>query len=161
MNLPIPSHLINYLIASGDANNELEVTGEIQCSCSNHEHDKFEIYESNDKSIIKLICTNCKKDIILFDEGKHGWNGFVCKDDFLDRTLAFSKALCTGCQSDIFKVNMHISSQGKQDFIDECVSDDDSFSPEQWVDAFEWITISPMCINCNKLEDGWADFETM
>ena len=53
-----------------------------------------------------------------------------------------------------------ISSQGKQDFIDECLSNDDTFSEEDWVDGFEWITISLRCIACDYTEE-WMECETM
>ena len=35
-----------------------------------------------------------------------------------------------------------------EDFVDECLSDDDSFSFEDWVDAFEWISVSLTCEKC-------------
>ena len=61
----------------------------------------------------------------------------------------------------MFQVKIKISSQGKQDFIDECVNNDDSFSEEEWGDAFEWINIDLVCENCNSVTDGWLDIETM
>ena len=84
----------------------------------------------------------------------------MCKDDFLDRTLPFNKYICENCDGDSFKVTINISSQGKEDFISECVSNDDSFSEEDWVDGFEWIKISLCCDNCSH-EEGWVDLETM
>ena len=53
-----------------------------------------------------------------------------------------------------------ISSQGKQDFIDECISNDDSFSEADWVDGFEWIDISLRCDEC-KYNEEWMECETM
>ena len=102
-----------------------------------------------------------KKEYVIFDSGKHGWNGFVCGDDFLNRELPYNKYHCSNCKEDCFKVLVHISSQGKEDFIDECLSTDDSFSVEDWVDAFEWISISLICENCGELSKEWLDAETM
>lgn len=86
MDLPIPTHLQRFFTSIGDENSEYEVTGTIHCSCGS---EKFEVWTSNERQIIKLVCKQCGEEIILFDAGKHGWNGFVCNDDFLNRTLPF------------------------------------------------------------------------
>ena len=102
-----------------------------------------------------------KEEIVLFDAGKHGWDGYVCKDDFLDRNEPLVNYICEDCGKQVFQVKLKISSQGKQDFIDECVNNDDSFSEEEWVDAFEWININLVCDSCDSTVDGWLDLETM
>ncbi len=88
MDLPIPRHLQNILIPIGNENDEFEVTGKIQCAC--HSED-FAILESNEKHIVNIICKQCGKEYVLFDAGKHGWNGFVCEDDFYNRELPYKK----------------------------------------------------------------------
>lgn len=158
MDYPIPKHLQSFLTLIGKENSEYEVTGLIHCSCN---CEQFEVWESNDRNIVKLICKQCGKEIILLDSGKHGWDGFVCKIDSLNRTLPFTKFYCPNCGQDVFKVLVWISSQGKQDFLDECVANDDSFSLDDWVDGFEWITISISCTSCPFEEKDWVDLETM
>lgn len=158
MDLPIPTHLQPFLTLIGEENNEYEVTGTIHCSCGN---EQFEVWESNKRHIVKLICKQCGKEIIVLDSDKHGWNGFVCQDDFLDRTLPYEKCDCLKCGHDAFHVEACISSQGKQDFLDECVLYDDSFSLNDWVDGFEWIGISISCANCSFEEKDWVNLETM
>ena len=158
MDFPIPTHLKSYLTLIGDNNNEYEITGSIHCSCGCEE---FEVWESNDRQIVRLKCRQCGEEFVIFDSGKHGWNGFVCKDDYLDRELPFNKYVCPECETDSFKVEVAISSQGKEDFIEECVSNDDSFSDDDWVDGFEYIRIALNCTNCSYSEDDWVDLETM
>lgn len=158
MNFPIPTHLQPFLTIIGEENSEYEVTGAIHCSCN---CEQFEVWESNDRHIVKLICKQCGEEIIILDSGKHGWDGFVCKNDFLERTLPYKKYSCPDCEQDVFKILVWISSQGKQDFLDECVSNDDSFSLEDWVDGFEWIRISVSCTTCSFEEEDWVDLETM
>lgn len=159
MNLPIPTHLKQYLIRIGNENSEYEVTGKIKCLCGN---EKFEILESNNCHIIKLHCCQCGKELLLFDAGKHGWNGFVCnEEDYIDRTLPFQQYHCSKCGESVCRVTVCISSQGKEDFIEECVSFDDSFSPSDWIDGFECIAISVLCQECGFKEDNWAVLETM
>ena len=53
-----------------------------------------------------------------------------------------------------------ISSQGKDDFIDE-TEDTDEFSPDDWIEAFEWITIALKCCECEHEDNSWIDYETM
>lgn len=158
MELPVPTHLKDIFFPVGNDNYEFEVTGEIKCTCGN---EYFEIWESNEQLMVKILCKQCKKEYVIFDSGKHGWNGFVCGDDFLNRELPYNKYHCSNCKEDCFKVLVHISSQGKEDFIDECLSTDDSFLVEDWVDAFEWISISLTCENCGELSKEWLDAETM
>ena len=159
MNLPIPTHLQNYFVPIGDSNVEYEVTGNIYCTCGNKD---FQVAYSNDKQIIKLICTKCGHEILLFDISKHGWNGYVCHEDFLDKTLPFHKYFCPECKKDSFNVTVYIESQGKQDFIEECINFEDGFSPDDWVNAFECISVSLLCTNCKTMLKDWAGpFETM
>ena len=133
MEFPIPTHLQPFLTMIGEENSEYEVTGTIHCSCN---CEQFEVWGSNDRNIVKIICRQCGEEIIILDSGKHGWDGFICKSDFLDRTLPYEKYNCPDCGHDVFKILVWISSQGKQDFLDECVSNDDSFSLDDWVDGF-------------------------
>lgn len=159
MELPVPTHLLQFLIPARDKDSEYEVTGNVQCTCGSGE---FEVRESNKRHIIKSVCRQCKKEILLFDAGKHGWNGFVCKEDeFIDRAMPFQKYACPVCGKDVFGVVVYISSQGKEDFIEECVSYDESFSEEDWIDAFECIAFSLSCKECGAVQDGWAVLETM
>ena len=155
---PIPKHLQTLLIPVGNSNGELEVTGKIKCPCGS---ETVEIWESNDRQIVKIVCEKCKKEFVLFDSGKHGWNGFVCGDDFLDREMPFEKYSCSKCAENIFSIVVRISSQGKEDFKEECLSNNDAFTLGDWVNAFDWITISLSCIKCGLTDKEWLDMETM
>lgn len=157
-NLPIPKHLQEYFTPIGDNNSEYEVTGTITCSCG---ADEFEVWESIKRHIIKLVCHHCGKELLIFDESKHGWNGFVCHDDFLDHTLPLCKYICPNCRDDSFHVTVQITSQGIQDFLEECITFDDSFSLDDWVDGFESISVSLSCKTCRTTDDNWGIFETM
>lgn len=159
MDLPIPTHLQPYFIPIGDNNCEYEVTGKIQCSCENEE---FEVWESNHRRVIKLVCRQCRKEIVLFDAGKHGWNGFVCDEArYINRARPFEKYICSQCHSDGYNIIVQIDSQGKEDFIEECVAYDNSFSADDWVNGFECIAVSISCGECNVTEENWMIEETM
>ena len=78
--LPIPTHMRSILVPIGDKNSGFEVTGKIKCPCG---HECFEVWESNDRRIVTTVCTKCKEKIVLFDEGKHGWDAVMCGQDGL------------------------------------------------------------------------------
>lgn len=156
--LPIPTHLQSILFPVGENNSEYEVTGIIRCHCG---CERFEISESNGGQILKTVCKACKKEFVLFDGGKHGWDGFVCGDDFLDRETPFEQVCCRKCGENDFGITLHIASQGKESFAEECLAYDASFSSEDWVNAFEWISVSLSCASCGHSVKNWIDLETM
>ncbi|WP_022779468.1 hypothetical protein [Butyrivibrio sp. AE3009] len=156
--LPVPSHLDEYLLLNGAKNDEFHAEGLLRCKCG---CTKFKLYSSNERQIVQARCDSCGEIIIVFDSGKHGWNGFVCKDDYNDRNEPMEQYICEKCGEDVFVVEVSISSQGKQDFLDECVANDDSFSERDWREAFEWISLSVSCWNCKKHVKNWLDAETM
>lgn len=158
MELPIPSHLTDFLVPQGEDNSEFEVTGKIRCLCGN---EVFEVRESNGSLIVELRCKACDRNVLLFDAGKHGWDGFVCRGDHLDRELPLEKYSCENCSGDAFRIKVWISSQGKNDFLEECVAHDNTYAPEDWVDWFEWIQVSLQCAHCGQSEEDWLDCETM
>lgn len=160
MNLPIPSHLRDILIPIGKNNSTFEVTGTIRCHCG---HDRFRIESASDRLIVTLHCEACGREHLLFHAGKHGWDGFVCSGNTFhpDNPQSPIQEKCPKCNSELYHVQVWISSQGPDDFLEECVAHDDSFSAEDWVDGFEWITISLTCVNCDDTQRDWLDLETM
>ena len=159
MDYPIPTHLQPYFVALPEEDNcEFHVTGSIRCTCG---CDRFAVSESNEGMFATLKCLDCGHEILLFDAGKHGWNGFVCHMDHLDRNAPVWKAVCEECKGDAFRVKVWISSQGREDFCSECVANDSTFREEDWVNGFEWIQASLECLRCGMDIEGWLDCETM
>ena len=158
LDYPIPKHLQTIMFPIGNDNSEFEVTGKIKCPCGS---ESFKILESNDRNLLKAVCTACNEQFLLFDAGKHGWDGYICDFDTLNRDLPFEQYRCPKCSGDSFGVVVHISSQGKEDFEEECLSNDDSFTPDDWVNAFEGITVSLTCRGCGLTDDEWLVAETM
>jgi len=158
MKLPIPTHLQNILIPIGESNSEREVTGKIRCTCGG---EAFALRESNGRQIVNAVCKACGREHLLFDQGKHGWDGFVCGADFLDREQPLQPYPCPECKKESFGIVMRISSEGEQDFAEELLSHDGSFAREDWVNAFAWITVSLSCEECGHTDSEWLDLETM
>ena len=159
MEYPIPTHLQPYLIPLPEEDNcEFQVTGSIRCTCG---CDRFAVSESNEGMFATLKCQDCGHELLLFDAGKQGWNGFVCHHDDLDRNAPVWKAVCEECKGDVFRVRVWISSQGREDFLAECAAKDSVFQEEDWVNGFEWIQASLECLRCGMDIEGWLDCETM
>ena len=160
MNLPIPNHLRDILIPIGENNSTFEVTGFIRCRCG---HNCFRVESACDRHIVKLYCEECGTEHMLFHAGKHGWDGFVCGGNTFhpNTTLPPIQENCENCNSKLYRVQVWISSQGPEDFLEECVAHDDSFSAGDWVDGFEWITVNLTCANCGTTQRDWLDLETM
>lgn len=175
MQLPIPTHLKEILNPIGVENDEFMVCGQLKCSCGS---ENFEIHFVGDDSdyekdkvikvlgieggyflIVKVKCLQCKNEYSVFDSDYHGWNGFVCGGDNRDKERPSTKMWhCHECSGTDHKVILTINSQGKDDFIEEGGVD---FSQEDWVDAFEWITMETDCAKCGTRNPEWISYETM
>ncbi len=154
--LPIPAHMKSIFVPVGDKNSGFEVTGKIKCPCGN---ECFEIWESNDRQIVTIVCTKCKEKVVLFDSGKHGWDAVMCGQDGLDRELPPVQFFCPDCGESTFRITVHISSPGIVDFA-ENLSDDEALTLDDWVNAFDWITVSLSCEKCGWADKAWLDCET-
>ena len=80
MQYPIPDHLKPYLIPTGEDNSELRVTGALRCKCGSA---LFIPYINEAGTIAAAKCVKCGAKILLLHAGRHGWDGFVAKADYL------------------------------------------------------------------------------
>ena len=167
---PIPTHLKEIFIPLGDKNSEFHANGMVRCSCG-YEHFQIKLVADIEDGIpmyggiiIKSICNDCKKEYILFDDNKHGWNGFVCCHDDDDVPVSDSELKewnCSQCQHCNYNVEISIISKGIEDFYEEArIADGEGdFKISDWVNAFSSITISLECADCGD-KYLW-DYETM
>lgn len=172
---PIPKHLTEILKPIGDSNNEFEVTGEVICDCGSQnfalkivgnssKYDKekvIHVKEINGKYylIVKASCNNCKKEHLIFDDGFHGWNGFICSMNTRDLPRPETEIWkCNKCHGTNHSVTVNIQSQGQEDFIENAGDDLDR---SDWIEAFAWITIKIVCNSCKETNKKWVSYETM
>ena len=173
--LPIPRHLKDIMVTTGDENSENLVNGIIRCPCGcecfmiktyaevESGYPQICEYKGDHALMIKSKCADCAKEFLIFDNSKHGWNGFVCHDGVTVPDNELKSWNCPKCTGDNHKLEISIMSQGKQDFVEETgIADGESeFSENDWIEAFEWITIGLTCFGCGYGIKKWIDYETM
>lgn len=162
--IPIPTHLKHILKIDENKSNKEEVAGKIVCSCGcnkfhifhniNREYDHSIPYSEQDGLKVLIKCIECENSYILFDEATQGYNGFVCHDckTANDENLEIFK--CESCGAYSFKIDLDIEAEDYEQFIEECVEEfPEDFSPEDYIDAFNWIVISLTCDKCNEKKE--------
>ena len=169
MNDPIPTHLKTIFRVNENETNASNLSGSIVCDCGceyftilhneNRQYDPSMRYSEQDGLKVVAICNNCRKKHLIFDEATQGYNGLICGDFKTALDSCLSDYICHKCGSTIFSISLDIEIEDKEQFIEECVNEyPDKFSPDDYIDAFDWITISVCCKKCSK-EIEWISLE--
>ncbi len=169
--LPIPRYLKKIFFPVGENNHQYEVTGDIKCIC-NSKNFEVQYVGLKDESgsiipvningnyffIINIKCLECSNKYIIFDKDFNGWAGFVCHDEKAANLPSPPELIwqCPECKNNSNKIQITIKSQGEEYFLEETNC---GFQPDQWLEAFEWITIQLVCSNCNHINYDWVSFE--
>lgn len=177
--LPIPTYLQG-VFDLYEESYENKIKGRLKCEC---DCDSFMIEFFGEKGeetlqssaledsyyiVAKAVCSKCGQKKMIFCNQIHGWDGFVCNKanhkSIIEKIaqLDFDIQKCKVCNKMLFKINLTILSQGKQDFINELSEEIDKgiFSESDWVDAFEWIIVDLICVTCGDISH-FIDYETM
>jgi len=164
--LPIPTHIKNILIPDKKNSTHLKVIGELRCTCKSKVfYTKTPVENSIvDGSYVKVACCNCYQEYLVFDSHAHGWDGYICR--YLPERpseLQIINFRCDDCNSIKFNIKVIISSQGLNDFVSELAEEikNGKFVKEDWVNAFEWISMDLTCLGCGKEYPQFIDYETM
>lgn len=167
MEYPVPTHLKNILkVNDYDQSN---LYGSVVCPCG---CDIFRIYHNEDREFddtlpyneqyglkFKAECTKCGAVHLIFDQAVQGYDGLVCGDCKSAPDDTLHPLTCKKCGTDRFELDIYIEVEDKEQFIEECVSEyTDKFTPDDYVDAFDWITITTTCDKCGDV-DEWVSLE--
>lgn len=166
---PIPTHLKDILDVDEACSDIHNIEGKIVCSCGG---EKFRLLQNEDYKCsdflpygemdgikIKSICEKCGKIYLLFNQATQGFDGFVCHDFKTASDDKLTSLKCEKCGKEVFSVKLGIEVEDKEQFIEECVTvNPDEFSPEDFVNAFNWITVDVCCDGCKK-EREWISLE--
>ena len=170
MGYPIPTHLKTIFKVNEAESNKDNLNGKIVCECGcdcfsifhnlDRKYDKSLRYNEQDGLKVIAVCKNCKKKHLIFDEATQGYNGYVCRDCITAQDESLVKLMCKKCGSEIFSMVVEIELEDKEQFIEECVSiEPDRFTPDDYIDAFDWITIDVTCKNCGEEDSDWISLE--
>lgn len=170
----VPRHLIQCVIPELSTS-EKSFRYSLSCRCANKSFRLFypgQTHKYDDKTIpctaeidgdsfflIRAICTKCGEDYLVFDKDFHGWDGIVCHDTAqaaLPRPCLIAWK-CARCKSLGHFAAIHISLQDKESFLIEAGG---TFDENDWIDAFEWFSMSIKCAKCGLETLGWIDYET-
>ena len=160
---PIPDHLKPYFVPTGDDNSELSVTGALRCRCGGA---MFTPYINDAGTIAAAKCRKCGAKILLFHAGRHGWDGFVAKADYLYDlpSKLHPMEACPACQAKTpLAVKLAITSFGREDFIRDSELTDENGKPlreEDWVNAFSSFRMDVACPQCAETTESVIDIET-
>ncbi len=185
---PVPTYLKSYIDVDKEKSNDSNLEGKVKCSCGCQElrlkifaeKSDEEPYESisdcDGYSVIgcdeykngfalKILgeCSKCKNQFDIFDISKYGFEGFVTKPDYYytpnDNELESN--VCPKCGNNLFEVGIALEVEDKEQFMEECVEcEPDKYTPEDYVNAFNWIVISLKCTECSYFMPTWLNEET-
>lgn len=168
-NYPVPTYLKSFFKVNETVSNISNLEGEIICDCGctnfkikHNKNRKYNValpYAEQEGLKIIVICKNCDKQILLFDEATQGFNGFVCHDCRSAQFETLQLLSCKNCSGSIFSIKLIIEVEDKEQFIEECVSEyPDKFCPDDFVDAFNWIVVTTHCNKCGHVNE-WINLE--
>lgn len=186
--MPVPTHLEKIIVPfSGEAGllfmgpilypyQEETLVGNVICSCGNDELEvlypgQTHIWKGeripcvakineNYFLIVKVRCSKCKAEHLIFDRDFHGWNGWVCRDTAqasLPRP-ELTEWNCSKCENTNHKVVVVITTQGKDDFLNET---EGQFDVNRWQDAFESLSVTITCLSCGHETKSFIVCEAM
>lgn len=166
---PIPTHLKNILEIDENESNNYVISGKIVCDCGcnkyniyhnkNREYNYSVPYREQEGLKIVIRCIECEKEHLLFDQATQGYGGFVCHDLKSADNERLELFQCESCMAEAFLIKVDIEVEDFEQFIEECVTEfPEEFSPEDYVDAFNWIVISLICNECDKIIE-WVNLE--
>ena len=169
MNYPIPTHLKSIFRVNENNTDTSILSGSIICNCGceyfsilhneNRQYDETLDYSEQDGLKVVAICNHCHKKHLIFDEATQGYNGLVCNNFKTAPDNRLIDFICYKCKSTIFSISLAIEIEDKKQFIEECVNEyPDKFSPDDYVDAFDWMTINVCCQKCSK-KIKWISLE--
>lgn len=172
--LPVPRHLEKIFQADPEETDTYELTGNLKCTCGCKQ---FALktysyvrkdgclgvtrYKDGYALVIQAECNGCGSRWPVFDMSRHGFNGYVCHEGVEVPDSELEPYRCPECKKDRFLVKLGIEVEDPEQFAEEVVAyEPDIYSEEDYVDAFDWITIPVECACCGHRVRDWVNFET-
>jgi hypothetical protein len=108
--------------------------------------------------VVKAKCSKCQAEHLLFDDNRHGWNGFVVRQgDRVQPAFDMVPWVCK-CGNEVHTATITIVSEGRQDAIEES---GEFLTESNWQEGFSAIHMATTCCQCGHKATNWLDYETM
>lgn len=172
--LPVPRHLKKIFQADPEKSDTYDLEGTLKCTCG-CERFSLKTYSFLRKDgclgvarckdgyalVIQAECGGCGSSWLVFDMSRHGYNGYVCHEGAEAPDSELETYHCPECGKDSFLVEISIEVEDPEQFAEEVVAyEPETYSEEDYVDAFDWIVISAECSCCRHKIRDWVNFET-
>lgn len=171
MEYPIPKHLKEVFRVSNFDGHDLD--GKIVCTCGCNAFgikyfgwiwDDGGLAVVNEGEgyalVVKAVCRDCKKEWLIFDLSKHGFEGLVNEGGVPVPEKMLKCYSC--CDNSSYEFDIGIETEDPEQFIEEVVNEefsDGKFTPEDYVDAFDWLVIHLKCTHCGRKFRDWINLE--
>ena len=173
--MPTPSHLTDCIRRPSTDTDEEPLVAPVVCPCGSDQFtflypgqtagDGPDLHPVTAKIdgkyflVLRAACA-CGQSHLLLDADLHGWDGYVCRND--EKAALPRPDLvpwrCLTCTETNHKLTIHVCTQGKEDFVEECGGD---FPPDMWPEGFSWFSLDTECVGCGCKSDSLIDYETM
>lgn len=172
--LPVPRHLTDIFQGDLDEESAWTLNGRLKCTCG-CERFLMKTYSSLRKDgglsvascedgyalVIQAECSGCGRVWPVFDMSRHGYNGYVCQEGVEVPDSELKPYRCPKCRGEQFSAEICIELEDPEQFAEEVVQyEPEKYAEEDYVDAFDWITISLDCAGCRHKIKDWVNFET-
>ena len=149
----------------------LSVCGSLRCTCGSESFRLYVCAEKTKKYILAAErsggfslavfgrCVRCNRERELFDAAKHGWDGFICKENLPAKKDELDLWTCGKCGGETFEAEMKIEpcTTFQEDLKEEIERGE--FSPSDWANAFLCLSMSLRCTKCGRKFKKWLDYE--
>lgn len=159
----LPKHLRGILDIDDERSDDGCVYGSVKCSCgcgkvrlktAGLEYDEELPFDEQTGVMAAAECSGCGRELLLLDQAKHGYDGFVCGDFVSADRSQLKTVKCTQCGAEIFTAETGIEVEDREQFIEECVDEfPDRFTEEDFTEAFGWFTLTAKCEKCGHTDD--------
>lgn len=172
--LPVPRHLTEIFQANPEEENTWELNGRLKCTCGCEQFSlktysdlradgglRVARYGDGYALVIEAECKMCGSRWLVFDASRHGYNGYVCHEGVEVPDSELKSYHCPECGKEQFLVEIGIELEDPEQFVEDVVIyEQGKYSEEDYVDAFDGISIPVECACCHHKMKDWVAFET-
>ena len=122
-------------------------------------HSEYSDY-SDVPIVVKLESLSPEYNFEIFNSLLYGYDAISAGIKEKQSPVKFKKkSRCRICGCGTYRVYVNIHSTGKQDLLEEqkCIN----ITADNWMNAFDLISIDLKCSNCGRMTKRWFEFETM